>query len=49
MASWREDGTTEPVKRSETLSYEALCLTSSSAAGSLIHAMMGSFGGSDLR
>ena len=39
----------EPVKRFETLSYDAFCRTSSSVTGSLIHAMVGSFGGSGLR
>jgi hypothetical protein len=39
----------EPVKRSETLSYDAFCASSSSVTGSLIHAMVGSLGGSGLR
>jgi len=39
----------EPVKRNETLSYDAFCRTSSSVTGSLIHARVGSFGGSGLR
>jgi hypothetical protein len=39
----------EPVKQFETLSYDAFCPSSSSLAGSLIHAMVGSFGGSGLR
>jgi hypothetical protein len=42
-------GIPEPVKRNETLSYDAFCRTSSSVTGSLIHAMVGSFGGSGLR
>jgi predicted ATPase len=39
----------EPVKRFETLSYDIFCLSSSSAIGSLIHATVGSFGGSGRR
>ena len=40
---------TEPVKQFETRSYEAFCLTSSSGRGSLIHATVGSSGGSGRR
>ena len=39
----------EPVKQFETLSYDAFCPSSSSLTGSLIHAMVGSLGGSGLR
>ena len=37
--------TSEPVKRFETRSYDAFCTSSSTGRGSLIHAMVGSFGG----
>lgn len=43
------DGVTEPVKRCETRSYDALCATSSRGSGSLIHATAGSSGGSGRR
>ncbi len=39
----------EPVKRFETLSYDAFCAASSPVRGSLIQAMVGSFSGSGRR